>query len=105
VRVTNNSGEDYENAQTRLIVGKVHILDQIADLVRRQYPYGRPGEVVPTAVTRPVSGRARELQSEFKKVAEELRPKEIKKEGPSEYFLYTIEGTETISTGRTRPSA
>ena len=39
VRVTNNSGEDYENAQTRLIVGKVHILDQIADLARRQYPY------------------------------------------------------------------
>ena len=46
VRVTNNSGEDYENAQVRLIVGKVHILDQIADLARRQYPYGRPGEHV-----------------------------------------------------------
>jgi hypothetical protein len=44
VRVTNNSGEDYENAQTRLIVGKVHMLDVIADLARRQYPYGRPGE-------------------------------------------------------------
>jgi hypothetical protein len=42
--VTNNSGEDYENAQVRLIVGQVHILDQIADLARRQYPYGRPGE-------------------------------------------------------------
>src|SRR5210317_2105980 len=44
VRVTNNSGEDYENAQTRLIVGKVHILDQIAELARREYPYGRPGQ-------------------------------------------------------------
>ena len=44
VRVTNNSGEDYENAQTRLIVGQVHILDQIAELARRQWPYGRPGE-------------------------------------------------------------
>ncbi|MHC4113662.1 MAG: anti-sigma factor family protein, partial [Planctomycetota bacterium] len=32
VRVGNNSGEDYEKAQTRLIVGKVHILDQIAEL-------------------------------------------------------------------------
>ena len=32
VMVTNNSGEDYENAQTRLIVGKVHLLDQIAQL-------------------------------------------------------------------------
>ena len=35
VRVANNSGEDYENAQTRLIVGVVHILDQIAELARR----------------------------------------------------------------------
>ena len=42
VRVQNNSGEDYENAQTRLIVGQVHLLDQIADLARRQYPYGSP---------------------------------------------------------------
>ena len=46
VVVTNNSGEDYENAQTRLIVGKVHILDKIAELARRQYPYGRPGQIV-----------------------------------------------------------
>ena len=44
VRVTNNSGEDYENAQTRLIVGQVHLIDQIADLARRQPPYGRPGD-------------------------------------------------------------
>jgi hypothetical protein len=29
----------------------------------------------------------------------ELKAKEIKKEGLSEYFLYTIEGTETIPTG------
>lgn len=29
----------------------------------------------------------------------ELKPKEITKEGLSEYFLYTIEGTETIPTG------
>ncbi len=42
VRVDNGSGEDYENAQTRLIVGTIHILDQIADLARRQYPYGSP---------------------------------------------------------------
>ena len=28
-----------------------------------------------------------------------FNPKEIKKEGLSEYFLYTIEGTETIPNG------
>ena len=104
VRVTNNSGEDYENAQTRLIVGKVHILDQIAELARRQYPYGRPGE--PVQLERYRGGR--EVRREMVSLAEitldaavlaPARPKEIKKEGLSEYFLYTIEGTETIPTG------
>ncbi len=104
VRVTNNSGEDYENAQTRLIVGKVHILDQIADLARRQYPYGRPGEV------RPISDELRGFRAAPRNEKEQMRkavafagvplkPKEIRKEGLSEYFLYTIEGTETIPNG------
>jgi len=101
VRVKNNSGEDYENAQTRLIVGKVHLLDQIAELAKRQYPYGRPVVIE--------EDKKRQLKEEFlgRKVMryggyagiafDELRPKEIIKEGLSEYFLYTIEGTETIA--------
>jgi hypothetical protein len=102
VRVTNNSGEDYENAQTRLIVGKVHILDQIAQLARRQYPYGKPGEVPDD---RKAYQERRTRVVGFKVAAADAlefsaaRPKEIKKEGLSEYFLYTIEGTETIPTG------
>jgi hypothetical protein len=102
VRVTNNSGEDYENAQTRLIVGKVHILDQIAELARRQYPYGRPGEVVPVppmAPIRRVRGQMVEKFALVEQAAAMREPKEIKKEGLSEYFLYTIEGKETIPTG------
>jgi len=104
VRVTNNSGEDYENAQTRLIVGKIHLLDRIAELARRQYPYGRPVEIVP--VSR-VPVRKRKLAKiEMQRLAMKLpppmfagEPKEIRKEGLSEYFLYTIEGEETIPTG------
>jgi hypothetical protein len=105
VRVTNNSGEDYENAQTRLIVGKVHILDEIAELSRRQYPYGRPGVIEPE-----MEGLERKLEVAKKvmtlaeaagaaRPAAPSEPKEIAKEGLSEYFLYTIEGTETIPTG------
>jgi hypothetical protein len=105
VMVTNNSGEDYENAQTRLIVGQVHILDQIAELARRQYPYGRPGEGVPMPSRgMPVSRRAKVEMERVAEVTlaftlEPAAPKEIKKEGISEYFLYTIEGTETIPNG------
>jgi len=101
VRVTNNSGEDYENAKTRLIVGKVHILDEIAELARRQYPYGRPREVVPTPAMAPARRTELETRAAFQMVKEvaAIRPQEITKEGLSEYFLYTIEGEETILTG------
>jgi len=105
VRVGNNSGEDYENAQTRLIVGKVHILDQIAELAKRQYPYNRPGGppiIERWAHIRDVDGDAIALYNGTETVQLDarflkLRPREIKKEGLSEYFLYTIEGTETIA--------
>ncbi len=104
VRVTNNSGEDYENAQTRLIVGKVHILDQIAELGQAAVPYGRPGGEVAPAVPWPPRRRCAKDGSVQRVRVDSLtvaaaKPKEIVKEGLSEYFLYTIEGTETIPTG------
>jgi len=106
VRVTNNSGEDYENAQVRLIVGKVHILDQIADLARRQYPYGSPLPPVPTSrPSRGLHGAKKEMDRvtlAFGVPSEAPAPalaKQVVKEGLSEYFLYTIEGTETIGNG------
>jgi hypothetical protein len=105
VRVGNNSGEDYEKAQTRLIVGKVHILDEIAELAKRQYPYDRPE--IEGEFDEDVIGAHRERLEELSfyddkggfgggMFGAELRRKEIVKEGLSEYFLYTIEGTETI---------
>ena len=106
VVVTNNSGEDYENAQVRLIVGQVHLLDEIAALARRQYPYERPGE---GPQERMVELRARGERTRL--LMEEsltrydlaglssLGVKKVTKEGLSEYFLYTIDGTETIPTG------
>jgi len=105
IRVTNNSGEDYENAQTRLIVGQVHLLDQIVELAKRQYPYDRPADhVVPQekdAVTDSRSRYGRQARGRFAGVATTAgrKLKTVTKEGLSEYFLYTIEGTETISTG------
>ncbi|MBW2614713.1 MAG: DUF4139 domain-containing protein [Deltaproteobacteria bacterium] len=106
VRVTNNSGEDYENAQVRVIVGKINLIDRIADLARRKYAYGRPR---PPPIVRPVleadrkAGMA-EVKQRLMRVEKAMmaRPKEIKKEGLSEYFLYTIEGTETIPHGWSR---
>ena len=106
VRVTNNGGEDYENAQTRLIVGKVHLLDEIAQLARRQYPYGRPSDERLMEKEERALGKAKRMLSLARAaglpqpaLAAPRAPKEIRKEGLSEYFLYTIEGTETIANG------
>jgi hypothetical protein len=109
VRVANNSGEDYEEAQTRLIVGNVHILDQIAELAKRQYPYNSPislhtkselsswemqkGQDLEEVNYLFLNGDADRFGAAF---SDKLDRKEIRKEGLSEYFLYTIEGTETI---------
>jgi hypothetical protein len=108
VNVTNNSGEDYENAQTRLIVGQVHMLDEIAALARQQYPYGRPGQVgrdnLTVFMTEDVQMQRQEKVASLRKSLDSViaEPKQIVKEGLSEYFLYTIEGTETIENGWTK---
>jgi len=102
VRVANFSGEDYENAQTRLIVGKVHLIDEIATLARRQPPYGRPDGYIIDDKSQTSAGSARgelmvaKMCLEAPACAAMDQIKEIKKEGLSEYFLYTIEGQETI---------
>ncbi|MAE66993.1 MAG: hypothetical protein CMJ18_22260 [Phycisphaeraceae bacterium] len=98
VRVSNHSGEDYADAQVRMIVGKVNLLDQIAALAKREHAYGRPGEAAPSKLGYLASpGRGRnEMDVLFAFADADEKMKEIVKEGLSEYFLYTIEGTETI---------
>ncbi len=103
VRVTNNSGEDYENAQVRVIVGRINLLDQIAELARRQYPYGSPVKQPqqPPMVQMQYEESVMRAKSQVYGAMDEAaaKPKEIIKEGLSEYFLYTIEGTENIPNG------
>jgi len=105
VRVTNNSGEDYENAQVRLVVGTINLVEKIAQLAG--IPVGRLSELADG----PKSGLRAEAARDFfmfgapKGGAADVTfsdveaPKEVIKEGLSEYFIYTIEGTETIPNG------
>ena len=101
VRVTNNSGEDYENAQVRLVVGVIRLVQEIADLARA----GKPGVPTTLAASTAAPAAARSLRMEAlgamaaaDKLAE-ARPREIVKEGVSEYFMYTVEGRDTIPNG------
>ncbi|MEY2410439.1 MAG: hypothetical protein QOF48_3109 [Verrucomicrobiota bacterium] len=102
VRVTNNSGEDYENAQVRLLVGTVRLVEEIAKLAReserldRDHPANRPmTEMLATnAVLRArFTATAGAFSDEWEKRAE------IVKESLGEYFLFTVEGRDTIANG------
>lgn len=103
VRVNNQSGEDYLNAQIRVVVGKVQLLDEIARLAKQSLPYGMPIEPLPFPDEKETlkgglatgENSARSLFTDSAGMA----PKRIIKEGLSEYFLYTIEGTESIPNG------
>ncbi|MCS7180924.1 MAG: hypothetical protein NZ891_06210, partial [bacterium] len=93
VKVINKSGEDYENSVIRLVVGKINILEQIKILAQKYPPYGRPGYLPPVPFERE---KGLEMLKAAKAVLAEAKEKEIIKEGVSEYFLYTIEGTENL---------
>jgi hypothetical protein len=109
VRVSNNSGELYDNAQTRLVVGKINLVEKIADLARRPPP-GAPATIDLYGNNSVALGLRGAVMNnkivEFEKRAAADRldlggvvvdtAKEVKKEGLSEYFLFTIEGREDI---------
>ncbi len=101
VRISNSSGEEYEDAQVRLVVGTINLVEKIAQLAN-----------IPMNEVRDMpADRLHGLRLESAKGAIALAdavdpaatsapaPKEIVKEGLSEYFIFTIEGTETIPTG------
>jgi hypothetical protein len=101
VRVNNQSGEDYENAQVRLLVGVVRLVEEIATLARQQ---DSRDAKKPMTEALAVNGAIRadmfnalHLGIAGGSMAQSKR--EIVKEGLSEYFLYTVEGRDTIPHG------
>ena len=99
VRVHNNSGEEYEDAQVRLVVGKINLVEKIAKLAQMTVDEAKKMDKVTWsrysgAVNRQLLGQSSNSGQVAAGVA-----KEIIKEGLSEYFIYTIEGTETIANG------
>ena len=105
VRVTNNSGEDYGDAEVRLIVGKINLVEKIAELARRT------GVQPPKPTSFAFDRRKKE---ELRKSLDDLdgfvrggygMPKDVKqivREGVSEYFMFTVAGTETIPNGSSK---
>ena len=106
VRVFNNSGEEYEDASVRLVVGKVNLVEKIAQLA--QIPMKEAAELSDSKKAEFYGQAMRKMIDRADGSAtggagwddaEKLREKGIVKEGLSEYFIFSIEGTETIPNG------
>jgi hypothetical protein len=104
VRVSNNSGEQYDDAQVRLVVGTINLVEKIAQLAH--IPVTELGRLDDAKKDELREHALRELSESMPVAATDAMvpgappaEKQINKEGLSEYFIYTIEGTETIPNG------
>jgi hypothetical protein len=100
VRISNHSGEQYENAHIRLVVGTINLVQTIAELA--QMPVERLG-LLDRGQTALFANRAGEhflnkavALDDMAAAQLQTAEKQIIKQGLSEYFIYSIEGTETI---------
>ncbi len=102
VRVYNRSGEEYENAEVRLIVGTINLVEKIAQLARAR------GIPVPGPGSKEYGGARLEVMHGVYSSAgmagkgrggSGAQPKKIVKEGLSEYFMFSVAGTETVLNG------
>jgi len=101
VRISNRSGEDYDNAQVRLVVGTVRLVEEIVNLARKNR---QEAQRVPTSnllMDDEKLGKsvALAVNGAMDRMDVAAKNKDIVKESLSEYFLYTVEGRDTIPHG------
>jgi hypothetical protein len=101
VRVHNNSGEQYEDAQVRLVVGTINLVEKIAQLANISVEAASSLVRKEAEEWRELAAKSKlgDITTRFDVDGQKLDFKEIVKEGLSEYFIFTIEGTETIPNG------
>jgi len=85
--VTNRSGEDYENASVRVVIGTLNLVETVNDLARPQARKEAFDKM----------RRANRAMAEMDSAADEK--KEVIKDELGEYYIYTVEGTETVPHG------
>ncbi|MBK9974850.1 MAG: hypothetical protein IPP14_08760 [Planctomycetes bacterium] len=97
VTINNWSGEEYENAQIRLVVGVIHLVEKIVYLATPRYPSPPPAPA-PAAPSKEEEEDLRAMDDANEDPSDNgmIRPKEIQKAGLSEYFIFTVGGTETV---------
>jgi hypothetical protein len=93
VRVFNNSGEEYDDAEIRLIVGKINLVERISQLAQ--------GLGIEKASKKEVTAwKFRELGEMAGKADKAKKSRQqIVKEGVSEYFMFSVDGEMTVKNG------
>mgnify|MGYP006427452789 CR=1 FL=1 len=102
VTVKNHSGEDFEGAEVRLVVGTINLVEKIAQLARQPF---KPGMKTEDLEAEAGQRRVRELRNEAAGMmmartpqasADAVAAPEVVKEGLSEYFIFTVEGEHDV---------
>ncbi len=99
IELVNGSGEDYDSAQAKLVVGDLHLVQAVAELAQAGRAYVTVGL---GAATRLAVGGGPALRRAAEEPEAEDRakaPPAIGMAGIGEYFIYTIEGTHDINDG------
>ena len=102
VSITNNSGEDYENASVRMVVGTINLVETIRDLASRGILSDREAEAandLRSLRDAPADMKMRFAGAAFDNASMKSEAEGIVKEGLSEYFIFTVPGEETVRNG------
>ncbi|CAN5421788.1 hypothetical protein BH09SUM1_BH09SUM1_03580 [soil metagenome] len=100
--IRNNSGEDFDRAHTRVVVGEINLIQLVADLARRGMVINEEDAAKAaayTAVDRIDMAAAMGGAMAAPSSAAREEAKQIIKKAVSEYFLFAVEGEENIQTG------
>ncbi len=98
VTVSNHSGEDYPDAQVRVVVGRINLVERIERLARQGVR--PPQTAAPEDLGRhrrnvAVRGAVQDFDAVTFGGAAEQAP-HVVREGLSEYFIFTIQGQQTV---------
>lgn len=108
ITVRNNSGEDFVNANTRVVVGEVALQEAIAELAQRGIKAG--ARDVAEGMLRSRAANQQEVMYSMDAMApmaagrtlgaeERKEAAEIIRQAVSEYYVFSVEGEETIENG------
>jgi len=104
VSVTNNSGEEYEDAEINLIIGNVNLVESIRQLAQGgRWEEARAQFGAPKREAEKLEGRRGGLGAGGGGSDRDAATiKRVAKESVGEYAIFKIEGTETVSNGWTK---